>query len=365
MKVLLIFSVVILFVSCSPKQADQPSDHTHTSMTVTEQPGSLDIMLTDSQIKLANITTRIIKAGDMATSINVTGRLLVNQDKSEVVSSRVGGRIEKLFVKEVGRPITKGEPLYQLYSESLLTLQQEFLLALEQGDAFASATRNKLLLFGQTNQQVDRLEQSQVVQPLVTFLAPASGLVQEISKREGAYVQEGELLYKIDNINTLWVEAELYSDESSFVKKGENVMVYVPGNPEPIESKVIFSSPAYSNNTQVTIIRALINNQDNLLIPGMPVEVSLGTTASQKLFIPSGAIIRDESGSHVYVKIAENTFQPRSIKTGNEAGSNIEVMGGLKEDEELIVTGTYLIYSEIILKQGIDPAISLTNKNEF
>src|SRR5690606_26039195 len=126
-----------------------------------------DLMLTDSQIRLANISIQKVSMQPVGQTIFVNGRLAINAELSEVISSRVSGRIDKLFVKEAGRVIRKGEPLYQLYSETLLTLQREFLLAKEQFDklgrsgdryeAFLEASRQKLLLYGLTEGQIDQL----------------------------------------------------------------------------------------------------------------------------------------------------------------------------------------------------------------
>ena len=88
-----------------------------------------DLMLSDSQIKLANITTERVGKQAIGQSVMVNGTVTIDEEQSEVISSRAAGRVEKLYIKETGQPVTKGQPLYTLYSEALLTLQQEYLLA--------------------------------------------------------------------------------------------------------------------------------------------------------------------------------------------------------------------------------------------
>ncbi|HND17392.1 MAG TPA: efflux RND transporter periplasmic adaptor subunit, partial [Saprospiraceae bacterium] len=183
-----------------------------------------DLMLTDSQIKLANITTQIVSVQSIGQTVVVNGKLVENQDLSQVVSSRAPGRVEKLFVKETGRSIQKGEPLYEIYSETILTLQREFLLAKEQYDAlgaaetryksFLDAARRKLTLYGLSNSQVEDLAKNKNAQNRITFLSPASGIVTEISVSEGQYVSEGGSLMRIENTSSLWLEAELYPNEA-------------------------------------------------------------------------------------------------------------------------------------------------------
>ena len=87
------------------------------------------IMLSESQIKLANITTTLTRLENFGENTILTGKLVVNEEETEVVSSRVQGRIEKLYFKEQGKHVEKGQGLYEIYSEQMLTLQREYLFA--------------------------------------------------------------------------------------------------------------------------------------------------------------------------------------------------------------------------------------------
>lgn len=325
-----------------------------------------DLMLSDSQIRLANITTEMVGRKPVGQSVVINGKLAVDEEQSEVISSRVAGRIEKLYVKETGLSIRKGQPLYTLYSEALLTLQQEYLLAKEQYDAlgksekryksFLDAARKKLILYGMTADQIDQLTDRNSLQPRVTFLSPASGIVTEINGSEGGYVSEGGLLYKIEDIGTLWVEAELYPNENALVKTGDKVMVKVSGSTEnPMEAKVTFKSPEYRANTQIVVMRASVDNPDARFKPGQQVQVFLIHSAKEAIAIPVDAVIRDGKGSHVYVHSGLNTFRPQMVKTGIESFDFVEITEGVKEGDTVAISGAYLLYSEIILKKGTDP----------
>ena len=325
-----------------------------------------DIMLSDSQMKLANITTRPVTKKPVGQTVVINGRLVVNEQGTEIISSRVAGRIEKLFIKETGQRIRQGEPLYMLYSEELLTLQQEYLLAKEQYavlgqtqsryKSFVDAAERKLLLYGLTQKQINDLSDKTSLQPRVTFLAPVAGIVTEISVSEGQYVNEGTALYKTEDISSLWVEAELYPAETGLVNVGDKVTVMVSGSAaRSIEAEVTFLSPEFRNNSQVTILRATINNPDDQFKAGQHVRVFLTHSAHEAIAIPNDAVIRDEHGSHVYVRSANNTFRPRIVKTGIETFDQVEITDGLNEGDTVAVTGAYLLYSEIILKKGSDP----------
>lgn len=330
------------------------------------QTESNDLILTDSQIKLANVTTQKVSNQLIGQTIVVNGRLTVNEDLSEVVSSRAAGRIEKLYVKETGRTIQKGEPLYQLYSERLLTLQREFLLAKEQYEtlgstenrykSFYDAAKRKLVLYGLTEGQVNRLGESKAVQNSITLLSPATGVVTEVSVAEGQYVSEGTSLMKIENIGNLWLEAELYPNETSLAKVGDQIKVRVSGyGTESVDARINFLSPEYRANSQIVVMRASLNNPDQKYKPGMQVQVFFSHSSKKALAIPVDAVIRDGKGTHVYVQRGPNTFRPTMVKTGIEDFEKVEITEGLMDGDTVAVTGAYLLYSEIILKKGTDP----------
>ncbi len=325
---------------------------------------SNDLMLTNNQIKLANITIQRVTKKPVGQTVSINAQIKVDEERSEVISSRAAGRIEKLLIKETGQSTRLGQPLYVLYSEELLTLQQEYLLAKEQYEAiktekryksFLDAAERKLLLYGLAKSQISQLNQNSL-QPRITFLSPSSGIVTELNAAEGQYVSEGTSLFKIEDIRSLWVEAELYPNETSLVKVGDKINVRVSGTEaNTIETKVTFLSPEFRNNTQITIMRASIKNPDNIFRPGQFAQVYLTHSSRESIAIPSDAVIRDGQGSHVYLQSGYNTFRPQMVKTGIETFDQVEITEGLQEGDTVAVTGAYLLYSEIILKKGTDP----------
>jgi Cu(I)/Ag(I) efflux system membrane fusion protein len=186
MKRTFFFSVVFLIVwACKPE-----TEHQHPGTEPASAQATTTLMLNDTQAQLANITTQKVTLGTMGPAIVANGRIAANQQRSEVISSRAGGRIEKLYVKETGRLVRKGAPLYELYSETLLTLQQEYLVAREQAAlapryaSLAIASEKKLLRYGLTQAQIENLARQKTAAARITFVAPASGLVTEIQATE-------------------------------------------------------------------------------------------------------------------------------------------------------------------------------------
>ncbi|MEX1240427.1 MAG: efflux RND transporter periplasmic adaptor subunit [Cyclobacteriaceae bacterium] len=371
MKLTWIYSIsVLLFTACN---GDQRNDE-HSALVKVNKSGESgnSLMLSDRQIELANITTQRAGKRPVGETVIINGTLTIDEGKTEVVSSRAAGRIEKLFIKETGRKVQAGEPLYVLYSETLLTFQQEYLLAKEQFEtlgktetrykSFLEAAERKLLLYGLTQRQITNLTGQSALQPRITFLSPASGIVTDIRASEGQYVTEGGIIYRIENINSLWVEAELYPNETSVVDVGDKITVRVSGfESAPMEARVTFISPEYRANSQIVIMRAEIGNPDLQFKPGQHVQVLYTNSSHDAIAIPVHAVIRDEKGSHVYVQTGLNIFQPRMVKMGLEGVDFVEITEGLQEGDTVAVTGAYLLYSEIILKKSLDPMAGHTH----
>jgi Cu(I)/Ag(I) efflux system membrane fusion protein len=323
------------------------------------------IMLTDNQIKLANITTAKVLNEEISQTSIVNGKIVSNAEQQYVISSRVAGRIEKLFFKETGRQIRKGEPLYDIYSETLLSLQQEYLLANEQAkivssenrkyNAFKNAAEKKLLLYGMTKNQITSLSNTKSSSGRTTFVSPADGIITEMNVSEGQYVSEGDMIYKLEDLSNLWIEADLYPNEASFVNIGQEIEISIAGfETNPLIATVSFLTPEYKPNTQIIVMRATINNKNLDYKPGMQANVFLRHGTKKSLAVPANAVIRDSKGTYAFVQIDKNTFQPRVVKTGIESNTQIEITEGLQEGEVLAVTGAYLLYSDLVLK-GMQP----------
>jgi len=321
------------------------------------------LTLNEDQQVLAHISTTVIGAGSVNNYTRTNGRLKVNPEESNVISSRNAGRIEQLYVKETGTPIRKGQALCKLYSEQLLTLQQELLMTHKQAEQFTEdhrfqdifeAAKQKLLLYGQTQQQLSTLLNNGKAFPYITFYAPSSGVVAELLITEGQYIGEGSALLRLEGYQSMWVEADIYPREASFVKEGQKLTVFANGNTEqPLSMEVQFITPSFQENTQLMQLRGTIANPDKGLQAGMPAIILL-PQASQNaaLSVPSNAIIRSGKSSHVWIALGKEKFEPRIVETGAEAFEQTAITDGLKAGDKVVVSGAYLLYSEYVLKKG-------------
>lgn len=340
----------LLMAGCSKKATLGGQDHSAKPSNV--------LMLNESQARLANITTQKATRMMVGETVVLNARLVQDEDRTRLINSRISGRIERLYIKETGRELRAGQPIVEIYSEQLLTLQREFLLALEtksggsRNEAFLSSARKKLIRYGLTENQVDQLSRTGEIQDRVTYLSPSSGVIASVLVTEGQYVEEGAPLYKVEDINHLWVEAELYPGEVEMVALGERVNLKIAGQEGWSQVIVTFVSPQYRANSQVTIMRAALENNQRLLKPGMAAQVMVIRDQRKALALPLDAVIREESGSYVFVSTDTNTFERRVVTTGMEGVDRVEITSGLQEGDVIAVTGAYLLNSELVLKGG-------------
>lgn len=386
------FAPSLLLYACSTREQENDADNNAKKQTFTcpmhpqiiqASPGTCPIcamdlvpfdknnqdnflMLSPRQQTLANISTIIVGSGDLRNGIRLNGRLVANPETAVYISSRIPGRIEQLHVKETGRRIAKGSPLFTIYSEELLVLQQEYLLAFKQAEEIKEdshfktillAAEQKLLLYGKQHEQLEELRREEQMAPVVTYYAPFEGTVASIDITEGDYVDEGSAIIRLEHYDQLWVEADAYPEEAEQLIKGEELNVFVTGyDGHDLKMKVDFINPALAVNKQLVQIRGTIANPDGILQPGMHAQIALAVkNQGDKIIVPANAVIHDGKKEHVWVATDEQHFEARAVVTGNASLDHIELKKGVETGERLVVTGAYLLYSEFILKRGKDP----------
>lgn len=327
------------------------------------------LTLSQSQISLANITS--MPVGDtlmQGAYRRINGRITVDPSRTVYVSSKFAGRIDRMYVKEKGVRVFKGQPLFAIYSEDLLALLKEYMVANAQVKAFPkdarfseieAAAKNKLKLYGLTDNYITKLSEKTGPDSHITINAENDGIVADVFVQEGGYVSLGADVMRIENYNRLWAEAEVNSQFVSSIKIGQRVKVAVTGYEDLLDATVSFITPDLESNTQIQIVRVEIGNVDNRLQPGaqavlqFPVGADVGS-----LSVPADAVIRDGRGAHVWIDIGKGKFSPRMVETGVENADEVEITSGLASGEHVVVSGAYLLYSEYILKKGANPMSS-------
>jgi len=332
----------------------------------TQQENNDELALSPEQMQLGNIKVDTIKNTFVGNQMVLTGTLNFDQTKINDVSARVSGRIEKLFFKKIGDYVTKGAPLYEIYSEELNNAKQEYLLALQKKatldnsvinfDDVIESAKNKLLLWGMSEQQIRNINKDVLTNPRTTFFSTASGYITQLNLQEGNYVAEGGNIVKLAGLSTLWVEAQVYATQLSQLNNAKNVMVQIPDFPgKKIPGKISFQNPELNSASRINLIRINIPNEDNQLKPGMSAYITVKTAGVNALFLPSDAVLRDGKMAMVWIQTSQNKFKSVMVETGNESGDMIEIKSGIQQNDEVVISGAYLLQSEYIFRKGAEP----------
>lgn len=317
------------------------------------------LKLSAQQIKLGNIKFDTIRMHDLAKEIVLTGKIAVDQNLTNSISSKVAGRIEKLEIRNSGDFIKKGQLLYLIYSEELASAQNEFLLAIQQAsmsDNFSEAAKHKLLLYGMSEAQVRKLRLTKEIFQNVPVYSTQDGFVSELSVSEGSYVSTGTTLFRITSLNSLWVEAQVFLPYLPYISIGTEALISIPSAGDiSFNGKVIFMDPQVQSSTRFVLARLEFTNNSQNIKPGMLANIILQTEKKKTLALPLNAIIQDSKGTNVWVRNSNGIFENRMVSVGMQNSREVEILKGLNENDVVVVQGAYLLNSEYVFKKGANP----------
>ncbi|HEY4327513.1 MAG TPA: efflux RND transporter periplasmic adaptor subunit [Mucilaginibacter sp.] len=392
--IILLVAVTALFMACKPKPKPQlsvlitkskayytcsmhPQVHEEkpgdcpicgmklikVELTNSDNKTAGNITLTATQLQLAGIQTDTVREENTGTEKTLSGTVTTDENKAEAISARIAGRIQQLFVRTAGEKITVGQPLYAIYSEDLQEAEKEYLLAKTQQEVLhnpdvdyqqlLSAAESKLQLWGLSSSQIKTLAASGKESATTTVLSKINGTVSDIAVHEGDYVAEGMPILKTQALGSLWVEAQLYANETLNYKENEKVSVSFPDlNGQVITGKVEFINPELSDASKVDLIRVSISNPQGLIRPGMQAYIFLDNGGQRSLAIPVSAMLISEKGNMIWIKNADGTFSPRMITVGSGNSTYVPILSGINPGDKIVTSGAYLLNSEAIFKNG-------------
>ncbi len=324
-----------------------------------------EIILNEEQIKLGNIQTDSIKNGKISNQVVLTATVSTNEVKVKSMNSRIMGRIDHLYFKNVGDYVTQGSAIYNLYSEELNNTKQEYLVALEKQQTLGNSiidfnrliqsTKTKLLLWGISEKQINELTKTKKINTLTTFYSNASGYITELPVFEGQYVAEGNTILKIADLSNLWVEAQVYTSQLSNINLVGEAIITIPDFPgKEWKGKIEFANPEINSASRINLIRLNIENSNGQLKPGMPAYVTIKNKTINSLTLPSNAVLRDGKMNTVWIKNGTNKFKRKMVEIGVENEDRIEIKSGLNNGDIVVINGAYLLQSEFIFKKGAD-----------
>ena len=322
------------------------------------------------------VRTAPVVRRDLSRRIRAVGRVTWDERLVAHVHTKIQGWVEKLYVDYEGQEVRRGQPMLEIYSPELVATQEELLRARryrelttrsgladiqESGEALYRATLRRLKLWDIPQSEIDRLLETGEVRRTLTLLAPRSGIVVELTVREGMEIAPNENLFTIADLHRVWILADVYEYELPWVAVGQRATVelsYLPGR--IFEGEVTYIYPYLDPKTRTARVRIELENPEEILKPDMFANVTLHADPRPGvLVVPDEAVIRSGRRNVVIVALGGGRFDPRTVQLGIESGDgSVEVIHGLREGEEVVVSGQFLIDSESRLKEAIQKMLS-------
>jgi Cu(I)/Ag(I) efflux system membrane fusion protein len=324
----------------------------------------------DSSVRISsrvaqNLGMRTAEAqrGTLRRKIEAVGTVAFDERSVFVVQARVGGFIEKLFVRAPLDIVAKGQPLAEILAPDWVAAQEEYLALVRSPQAdeeLRGAARQRLVLLGVPEQTIAAVESSRKAQPRITLHSPSAGVVVELGAREGMSVMPGATLFRINGISTVWIDVDIPESQASSISPGSPVQAIVAAYPgEKFSGRISAVIPQMSSATRTLKARIELANREARLKPGMYATVELSAPERRDaVLVPSESLIR--TGQRSIVVIADvaqdgkQRFRPVDVAVGDEAGGMTEIVKGIEPGMKVVVSGQFLIDSESSLRSTLD-----------
>jgi len=301
--------------------------------------------------------------------VKTVGRIEVDERRVFAIAPKFEGWVEQLFVNATGQPVSRGQPLFEVYSPELVSAQREYAIASEAvkslkdagADSQASMRRladsslARLKNWDISEEQVRALAQSGEARRTLTFRSPVSGIVMEKKAVQGMRFMPGDSLYQVADLSSVWVVADVYEQDIALVTTGSKAKVRIDAYPDQsFEGRITYVYPTLRAETRTIPVRLEIANPRQLLKPAMFAQVELPVGGRAKvLTVPISAVIDSGTRRIVLVQLAEGRFEPREVKLGSRTDDYVEVIDGVKAGEMVVVAANFLIDAESNLKAVI------------
>lgn len=297
-----------------------------------------------------------VRRSEVASSFDAVGAVQFDERLNVAVQTRVAGYIEHLAVRAPMERVRQGQALATVFAPDWLGPQNELLALRRAGAApeLVAAARERMRALSIPADLIRRSEETGTAQARFTLHAPSSGVIAELGVREGVAVTPGMTLFRIAGLEKVWAVAEVPEAQALRLVPGQKARAVLQADPSRTfggELKEIL--PQVSANTRTLQARFEVDNKEGRLAPGMLLRLQVAGPAASRLVLPAEAVIRTGRRTLVIVHGQGGDFEPREVSLGTEFGDDIEVVQGLKEGEQVVASGQFLIDSEARLRTAL------------
>jgi RND family efflux transporter MFP subunit len=355
----------------SPVPKKDPMGMDYIAVYEGEEPdtGTNQVRISVDKVQKLGVRSEPAAMRSLNKVVKAVGRVEIDERRLYAIAPKFEGWVERLYVNATGQPVTRGQPLFEVYSPELVSAQREYAIASEAVKALkdggsgpqssmqrlADASLARLRNWDISDEQVRALSQSGEARRTLTFRSPVAGIVMERKALQGMRFMPGESLYQIADLSSLWVVADVYEQDIALIRAGAKAKVVIAAYPDrSFEGTITYVYPTLKPETRTVPVRLELANPRQLLKPAMFAEVELPVGGKGNvLTVPRSAIIDSGTRQIVLVQRAEGRFEPRAVKLGGRTENYVEVIEGVKDGEAVVVSANFLLDAESNLKAAI------------
>ncbi|MBW7895441.1 MAG: efflux RND transporter periplasmic adaptor subunit [Opitutaceae bacterium] len=315
-------------------------------------------------VQRMNLKTGIVTRGPVEREIRAVGAVDYDERGLRDVTTKYEGWIERLHVDATWTTVKAGDPLFEIYSPDLYNAQLNYLVALGTGGGkdgpLGRAALARLRLFDIPDAFIEEIARTGEPRRTFTYLAPADGVVIEKMAIAGQMMRAGERIYRIADLSTVWVHAQVYESDLAFIREGMPATVRTTFGPATeIQAQISLLLPRVEETTRSATARLVLPNPDGALRPGMFVDVRIpARLADSAVLVPDIAVLRSGERNTVFIANPDGTFGAREVKLGarSKEGS-YEVLDGLDVGDRIVTSGQFMLDSESQLREAIQKMV--------
>jgi multidrug efflux pump subunit AcrA (membrane-fusion protein) len=322
--------------------------------------GSDNIQIDTATIQRMNLKTALVERGPVRLEFRTVGTVAYNEQGLRDITTKYEGWLEKLHVNATWAVVKAGDPLFEIYSPDLYNAQLNYLVAVRsegsEGGPLTRAALARLQLFDLPADFIAEIARIGEAHRTYTFRAPADGVVIEKMAVAGQMMKAGEKIYRLADLATVWVLAQIYEKDLPFVQEGQPAEVRTSyGVQRTFEGKVQLLLPQVEDQTRTATARIVLPNPDHYLRPGMFTDVRFAAQLTESaVLVPDMAVLRSGERNTVFIAKAGGSFEPREVKLGSRSEGNFyEVLSGLAVGDRVVTSGQFMLDSESQLREAI------------
>lgn len=352
--------IIVYFVTRGSQRAPEVTGHDHGAGTAADSARA--VMLSSDEAKRIGVTYAVASVGQLSRVIRTVGQVTFDETRVKAISPKIDGWVERLHVDFTGQAVQADAPMLAIYSPMLVTAQEEMLLAkrlqaeVASGSEEArrsaadllSSSRRRLAYWDISAGEIARIESTEQVQRTLTLRSPVSGFVVEKNVLQGQRIMAGDVLYKIADLSTVWVEGEVFEQDLPSVRLGQLVTAELEALPgQAFRGRISYVYPTLNADTRTARVRMEVPNPALRLKPGMYATLRLtGSGRSGVVSVPRTAVLSTGERNLVFVKRPDGMLEPRLVAIGVANDDRIEILRGLAAGETVAASATFLIDAE-------------------